>query len=706
MKLIRSLASVITIAMLVFVNYVPVFAQETVETQTQEEKELSAEETVDVEKTVEVVEDADVITSCEDVVDTSTLGAYLGEYDGDPECLNQSEVFYLPTQNIFPGEEPKEVIRIQIDGQWYHLEELPNFTQGTITNFEHDGMSFGMFQGMLSLPHNFPNWPDAQGPSRDEPINIELTYHTSCETILSSAAILGEYLQRFNPETSLYCGAETESSTLSIQDAITIEKGSDLVSQLTFTFDGTDYTSADLTFATVLDGFTSENTGVFTVSVGAAKDGVSVAEDVEVTVIDSSEPQESIVTVVADMIICEEESLLPNWGNGGPNITASSAADFIAANEGCVLAEGRLFQWGDATMTDGGDATIGEVLGWTTTQPTDEFGRVSFDVNLLDLEDASRLEFRQVLEDGDIVFTHEANGNNSDNVSAELYCHEDVTNYDNWDWIRNIQEGSTYYCIGFNVAAEDVQIPNRNPELTLVGDVSMTITQGDTFTEPGYEAFDQEDGDITGDVVVGGDVVDTNTPGVYVITYNVTDSQGLAALEATRTVTVEEGESEEENNNGNGGGTTGGSSGGGIPSTPTATVIGGGEVLGATDTDDSEGEVLGASDVIACDPFVTYMKYGSQGGEVVKLQGFLNQVLGGDLAIDGVYGTKTMQAVSTFQSMYSDKILGPWGNRLSGPTGNFLWTTRAWANEMMDCGEGDVYIPALDIVHNAAKLEE
>ncbi|MCF7835873.1 MAG: DUF5011 domain-containing protein, partial [Candidatus Marinimicrobia bacterium] len=38
--------------------------------------------------------------------------------------------------------------------------------------------------------------------------------------------------------------------------------------------------------------------------------------------------------------------------------------------------------------------------------------------------------------------------------------------------------------------------------------------------------------------VVGGDTVDTSTDGSYVITYNVTDSQGLAATEVTRTVTV------------------------------------------------------------------------------------------------------------------------------------------------------------------------
>jgi hypothetical protein len=39
-------------------------------------------------------------------------------------------------------------------------------------------------------------------------------------------------------------------------------------------------------------------------------------------------------------------------------------------------------------------------------------------------------------------------------------------------------------------------------------------------------------------VVVGGDVVDTNTDGTYVITYDVTDSDGYASPTVTRTVTV------------------------------------------------------------------------------------------------------------------------------------------------------------------------
>ncbi len=76
------------------------------------------------------------------------------------------------------------------------------------------------------------------------------------------------------------------------------------------------------------------------------------------------------------------------------------------------------------------------------------------------------------------------------------------------------------------------------PVITLVGDNPLELAEGDTFTDPGATALDNVDGDITGNIVVGGDTVDTNTPGSYVITYNVMDTAGNAAVEMTRTVNV------------------------------------------------------------------------------------------------------------------------------------------------------------------------
>jgi hypothetical protein len=79
---------------------------------------------------------------------------------------------------------------------------------------------------------------------------------------------------------------------------------------------------------------------------------------------------------------------------------------------------------------------------------------------------------------------------------------------------------------------------NDAPTIELLGDVEMTLIEGDTFNDPGATATDEEDGDISQDIVVGGDTVNTSVPGTYVISYNVTDSAGSAANEVLRTVEV------------------------------------------------------------------------------------------------------------------------------------------------------------------------
>ncbi|NER19022.1 immunoglobulin-like domain-containing protein, partial [Spongiivirga citrea] len=76
------------------------------------------------------------------------------------------------------------------------------------------------------------------------------------------------------------------------------------------------------------------------------------------------------------------------------------------------------------------------------------------------------------------------------------------------------------------------------PVITLNGDATIEVTQGETFTDPGATATDNVDGDISGNITVGGDTVDTGTVGTYTITYNVSDAAGNAATEVTRTVNV------------------------------------------------------------------------------------------------------------------------------------------------------------------------
>ncbi len=78
--------------------------------------------------------------------------------------------------------------------------------------------------------------------------------------------------------------------------------------------------------------------------------------------------------------------------------------------------------------------------------------------------------------------------------------------------------------IGFISCKDDVA-----PVIALEGDLVMDHVLNQAFDEPGYKAFDDEDGDITENVQVT--ALDVNTAGEQFITYSVSDVAGNTAEE-------------------------------------------------------------------------------------------------------------------------------------------------------------------------------
>lgn len=128
------------------------------------------------------------------------------------------------------------------------------------------------------------------------------------------------------------------------------------------------------------------------------------------------------------------------------------------------------------------------------------------------------------------------------------YEEEGYTASDNYDGdltadvITHAQSGKVIYSVTDSSGNETVverkiryddPIP---PELTLKGDASITITEGNAWKDPGYVASDNVDGDITTQVTVTGKV-DHNKPGTYKLTYEVKDQYENSA-KAERTITV------------------------------------------------------------------------------------------------------------------------------------------------------------------------
>lgn len=85
--------------------------------------------------------------------------------------------------------------------------------------------------------------------------------------------------------------------------------------------------------------------------------------------------------------------------------------------------------------------------------------------------------------------------------------------------------------------AVEILEDNDIPEITLVGSANISLEEGRGFTDPGYDAFDKQSGDITGDVTITGTVND-KLAGTYSLAYDVQDEVGNKAKTVARTVVI------------------------------------------------------------------------------------------------------------------------------------------------------------------------
>ncbi|WP_052158193.1 immunoglobulin-like domain-containing protein [Lacinutrix jangbogonensis] len=136
--------------------------------------------------------------------------------------------------------------------------------------------------------------------------------------------------------------------------------------------------------------------------------------------------------------------------------------------------------------------------------------------------------------------------NTSTNATAYSWGFGDGTVLDEVNPIKKYPIGSfTIVLTASNVAgASDtytdtiIFLDTEIPLITLIGDATVNVTLDDAYTDAGASALDAVDGDLTANIVVGGDTVDTAVEAIYTITYDVTDTQGNEAIQVTRTVNV------------------------------------------------------------------------------------------------------------------------------------------------------------------------
>lgn len=131
-----------------------------------------------------------------------------------------------------------------------------------------------------------------------------------------------------------------------------------------------------------------------------------------------------------------------------------------------------------------------------------------------------------------------------------IYVEEGFVAQDNYDGditanvIREENEGIVTYKVSDSSGNETVVervIVYKDviaPELTLNGSSVVSIYVGENYSEAGYTAVDECDGDITANVIVEGSV-NTQKTGSHTLVYKVTDSAGNTT-EARRTVVIKE----------------------------------------------------------------------------------------------------------------------------------------------------------------------
>jgi choice-of-anchor C domain-containing protein len=177
-------------------------------------------------------------------------------------------------------------------------------------------------------------------------------------------------------------------------------------------------------------------------------------------------PTSTTATINATKIVCPVESDLPNWGDHQTttSITATTATTFLAAHTDCHTADWT-FEWAPSSASNPGDNIQAGGGVWTPFTG----GTVTIPVP----SNPAYVWVREQMPTGYIPFSGDIT-NNTNNVSAEMYCNIDVLHYDNYDRVDNMVAGNTYNCVGFNV-------PTTPPATCEAG---VNLLQNPSFENP------------------------------------------------------------------------------------------------------------------------------------------------------------------------------------------------------------------------------
>ena len=182
--------------------------------------------------------------------------------------------------------------------------------------------------------------------------------------------------------------------------------------------------------------------------------------------LDVDEPK---VEVVASKIVCDDPDEMPRFSNTGKTIESDTAQRWVAENDSCDFADGWQFQRAINSTPSGTTDNAGLLFGWNTFGPT-VGGAATTSIFLAEFEDPEndRILVREAWQSGYAPFAGYSGSSDSESVSAEMYCHDDVIGFDNLEAINGVEAGETYHCVAWN-HPESVTLMGTDCDITRAG---------------------------------------------------------------------------------------------------------------------------------------------------------------------------------------------------------------------------------------------
>ncbi len=375
-------------------------------------------------------------------------------------------------------------------------------------------------------------------------------------------------------------------------------------------------------------------------------------DDVQLHCAEEPDPDMDTATIRAHKVICENG--MPNWvkNRDYPSVeeplTEKEIIAYVSETDGCEFTEEEWsFEWGYDGEVERED---GDHIGRADGESWQEFHRQAIGTTpalaTVNLEDGDKVWVREILQGGYLPFSDQS-GDEGVSESAEFICHTDGYNYDNYEYVDEMNPGMEYICVAFNSYEERIENGGDNGNNTGDNDLPLTppisrrgssragVLSSTTEEEPVEEEKTEEEEDKK------------------------TDEQETIAGEELDIV---------------------------FPEEPSEKVCG-----------------------IYLNDFLRYGDENNP-EEVKKLQIFLNEHMGEDLWVDGYFGIETFEAVERFQLEYKEEILSPWveaGIHSSEdiPTGYVFETTRRWINMIM-CPELGLKMPDLSTYYSEPEIRD